>query len=139
MQMTGTKMQNTTQAVGKIAQTVAALWIYNVWFNRFNKDTGYRGGNAANMKEEFAEYGLSEKAMFATGATKVGLATAMLVGHAVPKLVVPASAGLASMMVGALGAHAKVGDPAKRSVPAASVLTAAVLAAVLHAKGDRSS
>ena len=45
--------------IGKIAQTGSALWILNVWFNRFNKDTGYRGGDATNMREEFEEYGLS--------------------------------------------------------------------------------
>ncbi|NNE96023.1 MAG: DoxX family protein, partial [Acidimicrobiales bacterium] len=77
--------------VGKLAQTGAALWILNVWFYRFNKETGYRGGSATNMKEEFEVYGLSEKTMYAVGATKVSLATAMLAGHAVPKLVRPAS------------------------------------------------
>ena len=43
--------------IGKLAQTAAALWILNVWFNRFNKDTGYRGGDATNMKEEFEGHG----------------------------------------------------------------------------------
>ena len=118
--------------IGKIAQTVAALWILTVWFVRFNKDTGYRGGDATNMKEEFAEYGIPEKAMYAIGATKVGLATAMLVGHKVPKLVRPASAGLASLMVGAIGMHAKVKDPAKRSLPAATVLVLSVISAWLN-------
>ena len=66
--------------IGKIAQTAAALWILNVWTLRFNKDTGYRGGEAKNMKEEFAVYGLPEPAMYAVGATKVALASAMLVG-----------------------------------------------------------
>lgn len=45
--------------IGKLAQTAAALWILNVWFNRFDKDTGYRGGDASNMKEEFEEPALS--------------------------------------------------------------------------------
>ncbi len=57
--------------VGRIAQTVAALWILNVWFNRFNKDTGYRGGGATNMQEEFEEYGFSKNQMYAVGAAKV--------------------------------------------------------------------
>ncbi|MDG1786977.1 MAG: DoxX family protein, partial [Ilumatobacter sp.] len=70
--------------VGRIAQTVAALWILNVWFNRFNKDTGYRGGGATNMQEEFEEYGFSKNQMYAVGAAKVSLATLMLAGHAVP-------------------------------------------------------
>jgi hypothetical protein len=118
--------------IGKIAQTAAALWILNVWFLRFNKDTGYRGGDATNMKEEFAEYGMSETTMYAVGATKVGLATAMLVGHRVPKLVRPASAGLAALMLGAIGMHVKVGDPIKRALPAISVFTLSATSAVLN-------
>ncbi|MGI9577695.1 MAG: DoxX family protein [Microthrixaceae bacterium] len=116
---------------GKLAQTVAALWILNVWFLRFNKDTGYRGGEATNMTEEFEEYGIPENAMYAVGAAKVGLASLMLVGLFKPKVTRPASIGLAAFMVGAIGMHIKVGDPLKRSVPALSVLSLATTAAVL--------
>ena len=119
-------------ALGKVAQTAAALWILNVWFLRFYKDTGSRGGDAANMKEEFAEYGMSETAMYAVGATKVSLATLMLIGHKEPRLVRPASAGLAALMLGAIGMHMKVKDPIKRSLPAISVFTLATASAVLH-------
>jgi hypothetical protein len=123
--------------IGKLAQTAAALWILDVWFFRFNKDTGYRGGDATNMKEEFAVYGLSETQMYAVGATKVGLATAMLVGHAVPPVVRPASIGLATLMVGAIGMHIKAGDPVKQYLPALSVFSLATVSAVLN--GDRRS
>lgn len=108
--------------VAKAAQTAAGLWILNVWFLRFGKDTGYRGGDATNMKEEFAEYGISETSMYAIGATKVGLAVALLAGHWMPRLVRPASGGLAAMMLGAIGMHIKVKDPIKRSLPAICVL-----------------
>ena len=118
--------------IGKIGQVGAALWIYNVWFHRFDKDTGYRGGNAKNMREEFEEYGLSEKTMYAVGAAKVSLATLMLIGLFVPKLVRPASTGLAALMLGAIGMHFKVGDPVKRAIPALSVFTGAALSAILN-------
>jgi hypothetical protein len=120
--------------IGKLAQTAAALWILNVWFNRFNKDTGYRGGNATNMKEEFQEYGLSENAMYAVGAAKVSLAGLLLVGHAAPRLVRPASVGLALFMLGAIGMHIKVGDPVKRYLPALSVFSLATISAILSGK-----
>lgn len=120
--------------IGPIAQTGAALWILNVWFNRFDKDTGYRGGDATNMQEEFAEYGLSEGQMYVVGAAKVALAGAMLAGHAVPKLTRPASVGLASLMVGAVGMHVKVGDPIKRSAPALSVLALAAISAIRNGR-----
>jgi uncharacterized membrane protein YphA (DoxX/SURF4 family) len=120
--------------IGKFAQTTAALWILNVWFNRFNKDTGYRGGDAKNMKEEFAAYGLSENTMYAVGAAKVGLAGMLLVGHVEPRLVRPASIGLAAFMLGAIGMHIKVGDPVKRYLPALTVFTLATTSAILNGK-----
>lgn len=89
--------------VGKIDKTGASLRIINVWFNRFDKDTGYRGGDATNMREKFAEYGLSERTMYTTGAAKVSLASLMLVGLFAPRLVRPASTGLAALMLGAIG------------------------------------
>ncbi len=118
--------------IGKLAQTVAALWILNVWFNRFNKDTGYRGGNATNMKEEFEEYGLSETTMYAVGAAKVSLAGLMLAGLVAPRVSRPASIGLAMFMLGAIGMHIKVGDPVKRYLPALSVFSLATVSAALN-------
>ncbi len=117
--------------IGKAAQTGAALWILNVWFNRFSKDTGYRGGDATNMVEEFEEYGFSKRSMYIVGAAKVTLASLMLLGHRVPKLVRPASGGLAAFMVGAIGMHVKVKDPLKRSMPAITVLALSALSAIL--------
>ena len=121
--------------IGKLAQTAAALWILNVWFNRFNKDTGYRGGNATNMKEEFEEYGRSETTMYAVGAAKVSLAGLMIPGLVVPRVTRPASIGLAAFMVGAIGMHIKVGDSVKRYLPALSVFSLATTAAVLSGDG----
>ena len=118
--------------IGKAAQTAAALWNLNVWFNRFNKDTGYRGGEATNMVEEFEEYGLSKTTMYAVGATKVSLAGMLLAGHRYPRLVPPASIGLAALMLGAIGMHIKVKDPIKRSLPAISVFGLSVVSAVLN-------
>jgi uncharacterized membrane protein YphA (DoxX/SURF4 family) len=115
--------------IGRIAQVGAASWILNVWFNRFDRDTGYRGGEATNMKEEFAEYGFSEQQMYAVGAAKVGLAIALLIGLFVPKVVRPAALGLAAFMLGAIGMHIKVGDPLKRSAPAITVLGLSSIAA----------
>ena len=118
--------------IGKLAQTAAALWILSVWTRRFNKDTGYRGGNATNMKEEFEEYGLSESTMYAVGAAKVSLAGLMLAGLVAPRFSRPASIGLATFMLGAIGMHIKVGDPVKRYLPALSVFSLATVSAVLN-------
>ena len=122
------------ETIGKLAQTAAAAWILNVWFNRFDKDTGYRGGDAKNMREEFEEYGLSENTMYIVGAIKVSLAGLLLAGHAAPRVVRPASIGLAAMMLGAIGMHVKVGDPVKRYLPALSVFSLATISAILNGK-----
>lgn len=118
--------------IGKLTQTAAALWILNVWLHRFDKDTGYRGGDATNMTEEFEVYGLSEKQMYAVGAAKVGLAGLLLAGFAVPRVVRPASIGLAAFMAGAVAMHIKVGDPIKRYLPALSVLSLSSVSAILN-------
>ncbi len=125
--------------IGKIGQAGSAIWILNVWFNRFNKDTGYRGGNATNMKEEFEEYGLSETTMYAVGAAKVSLAGLMLAGLVAPRVTRPASIGLAAFMVGAIGMHIKVGDSVKRYLPALSVFSLATIAALLSGNGRQSA
>lgn len=122
--------------IGRIAQATAALWILNVWFNRFDKDTGYRGGDATNMREEFQEYGMSETTMYAVGATKVSLALLMLAGLVKPRLTRPASAGLAAFMVGAVAMHAKVRDPIKRAAPALTVFTLSTIAALTAGAGS---
>jgi len=36
-----------------IVQIIIALGIFNVWLLRFRQATGWRGGTAANLKEEF--------------------------------------------------------------------------------------
>ena len=118
------------KVIGRIAQVGAALWILNVWFRRFDRDTGYRGGDATNMREEFEEYGLPPAAMYAVGATKVSLAIMLLVGLFVPKVVRPAAIGLALFMLGAIGMHVRVHDPIKRATPAMTVLTLSSIAAV---------
>ena len=74
--------------------------------------------------------------MYVVGATKVGLATAMLAGHAKPRLVRPASIGLASLMLGAIVMHIRAGDPVKRYLPALSVFSLATISAVLNGDHD---
>ncbi len=118
--------------IGRLTQTAAALWILDVWFRRFDKDTGYRGGEATNMKEEFEVYGLSEKQMYAVGAAKVSLAGLLLAGHVFPRLVRPASLGLAAFMAGAIAMHVKVGDPVKRYLPALSVFSLSTVSALTN-------
>ena len=54
----------------KISMITVAAVVLNVWLFRFGKATIYRGGDATNMTEEFAAYGLSETMVYLVGGLK---------------------------------------------------------------------
>jgi hypothetical protein len=121
----------TTASLVAILQTVIALAILNVWLARFRRPSPYRGGAAANMREEFAAYGLPGWAVLAVGAAKVTLALSLLAGLWIDTLTRPAAMALAAFMLAAVWMHVRVGDPALRSVPAALLLGMAVATVLL--------
>lgn len=112
-----------------ILQIIVALGLLNVWILRSGSATAYRGGEARSLKEEFSAYGLPDAAFYVVGLLKVGAALALLAGLWMPELVAPAAGTVAVLMVGALAMHVKVQDPAKKSLPAFTmlVLCAAIL------------
>ncbi len=113
------------------SQVVVALGLLNVWLLRAGKPTEWRGGDAQNMREEFAVYGLPPWFMRVIGTLKIMLALLLLVGLAVPVLTKPAAIGVAVLMLGAVAMHFKVGDPVKRALPASSLLALSTLIAVV--------
>jgi hypothetical protein len=106
-----------------VLQLVVGLGLLNVWLVRPRSATAYRGGQATSLREEFAVYGLPSIAFPIVGVLKVASAVVLIAGVWVSGLPVTAAAGvIAALMIGALAMHVKVGDPAKRSVPAALML-----------------
>ncbi|MDZ7775271.1 MAG: DoxX family protein [Bacteroidales bacterium] len=105
-----------------IAQIIIALGIFNVWLLRYNKSTGWRGGNAGDMKEEFATYGLPGWTVNVIGFLKILLAVLLIIGIWVPMLVIPSAIGMAILMLGAITMHIKVKDSFKKSLPALIML-----------------
>lgn len=114
-----------------ICQTIIALGIYNVWILRFGKSTNWRGGNAKNMREEFAAYGLPAWFMVLIGALKLSLATLLLFGIWFSNLTTPAAVGMAVLMSGAVAMHLKVKDPLKKALPSVSVLALCLFVAAM--------
>ena len=112
---------------------MAGLGIYNVWLLRFKKSTAYRGGNAGNLKEEFAYYGLPAWSVFVIGFLKLSSATGLLLGIFSPIVVLPSALLLAVLMAGALSMHIKVRDPLKKAIPALSLLVLTLTIAWLSA------
>lgn len=111
-----------TLSIPVVLQVIVGLGLLNVWLVRASSATGYRGGEATSLKAEFAEYGLPPLAFYVVGALKIG-AGIVLLGGLWMDLPVRAAAGLvAVLMVGALIMHVRVGDPPKKSLPAAAML-----------------
>ena len=104
--------------IAPLAQVIIALGIVNVWVVRYGRPTPYRPGDAGNMEEEFARYGLPGWMRTAVGGAKLGLAALLLLGIVVTPVSAPAAAAMAVLMVGAILAHVRVRDPWMKSVPA---------------------
>jgi hypothetical protein len=103
-------------------QLIVALGILNVWLLRPRKATPFRGGDAKNMREEFAAYGLPFWFLCVIGALKVGLALAILASIWMPHLAQPAAVALGLLMLGAFGVHIKVRDPIQKALPSIAML-----------------
>jgi len=120
--------------VVNIIQIVIGLGILNVWLLRFGKQTPFRGGDATNMKEEFAVYGLPPWAVSAVGFLKISLSILLILGAWVPKFTLPAAVGLAILMLGAVAMHVKVRDPIIKALPALNLLVLCLVVAMTAAQ-----
>ena len=110
-----------------ILKFVIGLSILNVWLLRYGKATQWRGGVAQNMKEEFANYGLPAWLMYVIGTLKVILATSLIASIWYGEIERNAAMGIAALMLGAIFMHIKIGDPLKKSLPAATFLILSAL------------
>lgn len=119
------------QIVLSSLQIIIALGILNVWLLRFSKPSPWRGGQSKDMKEEFAAYGLPLQIMYFVGFLKIVFALLLIAAIWFPALVLPASLGLAILMAVAVAMHFKIGDPAKKSIPAGTVLLLCILVSIL--------
>ena len=114
-----------------VLQVVVGLGIMNVWLIRANWATGYRGGDAKTLKEEFATYGLPPWFFYLIGTLKVLCALALLAGIWFPLLATLGGAGLAVLMAGAFSMHLKVKDPFSKSIPALAMFAMSLAIALL--------
>jgi len=89
-------------------QVLIALSLLLVWLVRPGKETGYRGGDAKNIREEFAVYGLPYWFMITIGVLKIGFALLLIAGLWLSRLVPVSSIGIAILMAGAVIMHIRV-------------------------------
>ena len=114
-----------------ILQVVVGLGILNVWLIRANWATGYRGGDAKTLKEEFATYGLPSWFFYLIGILKILCALAVLAGIWFHPLATLGGAGLAVLMAGAFLMHLKVKDPFSKAIPSLVMLALSLAIALL--------
>ena len=111
-----------------ILQIAIAVVIIAVWIFRPRLETSFRAGNAKNIVEEFAVYGLPHWSVYAIGITKLTLAILLIVGIWYSSLVQFAALGMGLLMAGAVTCHLKTkGDPLSRATPASLMLVMCVV------------
>ena len=97
---------------------IVGISILNVWLLQKNKATKWRGGEAQNIFEEFAVYGLSKQFCYVVGFLKVSLALLLLASIPFQELTLVGSLGLAILLLGSILMHFKIKDPLYKSFPA---------------------
>ena len=114
---------DTMHFISLVLQLTIACVIFSVWLIRPNWNTAYRAGNATNIKEEFAVYGLPDWSVYVIGATKIALAIALIAGFWKSELVAPAAISMAILMMGAVICHLRIKeDSLSRARPATMML-----------------
>ena len=109
-------------SIATILQLVVGLGLLNVWLARAARPSGYRGGQAHTLREEFDAYGLPAWMFYVVGGVKILAGVALIAGLWIPMLVRPAALVVAVLMMGALAMHLKIKDPVQRSLPALVLL-----------------
>ena len=106
-----------------VLQITIAVVIIAVWVFRPRLETSFRVGNAKNIVEEFAVYGLPKWSVYVIGITKLGLATLLILGIWYSSLVQYAALAMGLLMAGAVVCHLKTkDDPLSRAAPASLML-----------------
>lgn len=105
-----------------LAQLIIAFSVVVVWVFRFD-----------NIVKEFRQYGLPDLVRTMVGATKIVLATLLVVGIWYPALVLVPALLMAFLMLCAQLAHMKVRNPWHKYVPSLLLLLLSLYVAATHA------
>lgn len=103
------------------AQIIIAISIAYVWIIRYD-----------NIVKEFKQYGIPDLLRNFVGATKIALATLLIVGIWYPGLVFIPALLMAGLMVCAQIAHIRVKNPVVKFVPSLLLLILSLFVAWVH-------
>ena len=104
-----------------LAQLVVSISVIIVWVFRYE-----------NIVAEFKYYGLSTLVRNCVGATKIALATLLILGIWYPEFLMPSSLLMASLMIGAQYFHMKVKNPLIKFIPSFVLLLLCVFIAAFN-------
>jgi hypothetical protein len=104
----------------KLAQLSVAISVAYVWIFRFH-----------NVVKEFEQFGLSDLTRNIVGATKISLATLLVVGIWYSSLVLIPSILMGLLMIGAQYFHFKISNPFIKHLPSLILLILSALIAFL--------
>ncbi len=109
----------TTDNLTIVCQLIVAISVLIVWIFRFH-----------NVEKEFNQFGLSVTIRSAVGASKIALATLLLVGISQPFYTFYAAAFMGFFMLSAQYFHFKVKNPFKQRIPSLVFLVLCVFIAL---------
>ena len=95
----------------KLPQIIVAISVVYVWTFRFH-----------NVLKEFEQFGLSDLTRNIVGATKISLATLLIVGIWYSSLVLIPSILMGLLMIGAQYFHFKISNPFIKHLPSLMLL-----------------
>jgi hypothetical protein len=104
----------------RLAQLAVAISVAYVWIFRFH-----------NVLKEFSQFGLSNLTRNLIGATKIALATLLVVGIWHTSLVVIPSVLMGMLMIGAQYFHFKIKNPFMKRLPSLILLILCAFVALL--------
>lgn len=107
-------MENLTH----LSQIIVAISVVYVWTFRFH-----------NVLKEFEQFGLSDLTRNMVGATKIALATLLVVGIWYPSLVFIPAVIMGLLMIGAQYFHFKINNPFIKHLPSLILLILSIFIA----------
>jgi len=107
----------------KLSQIIVAVSVGYVWIFRFH-----------NVVKEFNQFGLSDLTRSLIGATKISLATLLVVGIWHSSLVLVPSILMGLLMIGAQYFHFKISNSFTKHLPSLILLILSVFIAVFSIK-----
>ena len=125
--------------IKQILVLFVSITVLNVWLIRFNNATIYRGGDAANMLEEFIVYGFDKSFLYLIGALKISAALGLIIGLFYKKLIVPCALIIGLLMVGAVVMHFRVSDEIHKFIPAGLMLLCSVSIVIVNKRESKIS